>query len=133
MSLFERASREAFRFPSSKGDLTTEQLWQLPLQSKGGFDLDTVAKQINAALKASAEESFVTPTSNAGNNLLQAKLDVVKAVIAYKQSENERRRLAADKAVLRDQLRDALNNAEQQELLKLTPEQLRAKLAELGD
>lgn len=130
-ALFERATREQFRFPSNKGELTTEQLWQLPLQSKTNFDLDTVAKTINAELKKSAEESFVTPSSNTGASLLSAKLDVVKAVIAYRQDENARRRLAADKAAQRERLLNALNNAEQQQLLQMSPDELRKQLAEL--
>ena len=133
MSLFERATREQFRFPSNKGLLSTEDLWQMPLTSKSNFDLDTVAKSVNSQLKASTEESFVTPASTSGNNLLSAKLEVVKAVIAYKQEENAKRRMQADKQALREQLRDALNNIEQQQLLKMSPDELRKKLAELDD
>ena len=62
MNLFEIATRAKFRFDSLKGALTVEQLWELPLQSRTGVDLDTVAKGINASLKEVAEESFV-PTA----------------------------------------------------------------------
>ena len=35
MNLFEKATRKAFRFPTGKGELTIEQLWQLPLLARG--------------------------------------------------------------------------------------------------
>ena len=63
-NLFMQATREKFRFESSKGDLSVEQLWDLPLTSRTGFDLDTVAKAVNADLKASNEESFVNASNN---------------------------------------------------------------------
>ena len=35
MNLFEKATRKAFRFPTVKGEITVEQLWQLPLLARG--------------------------------------------------------------------------------------------------
>jgi hypothetical protein len=34
MDLFETATRRNYRFPSAKGTLTVQQLWQLPLINK---------------------------------------------------------------------------------------------------
>jgi hypothetical protein len=51
MNIFEQATRRAIRFESAKGDLSVEQLWDLPLQSRNQFDLDTVAKTVNRQLK----------------------------------------------------------------------------------
>ena len=73
-NLFLQATREKFRFESPKGDLSVEQLWDLPLTSRTGFDLDTVAKTVNADLKASNEESFVNVNNNPAVSRLQAKL-----------------------------------------------------------
>ena len=83
-NLFLQATREKFRFESPKGDLSVEQLWDLPLTSRTGFDLDTVAKAVNADLKASNEESFVNVNNNPAVSRLQAKLEVVKAIIEVK-------------------------------------------------
>ncbi len=52
MSMFEQAARKQYRYPTTRGFVTTEQLWEMPLQSKTGFDLDTTARTINANLKA---------------------------------------------------------------------------------
>jgi hypothetical protein len=50
-NLFERATRLKLRFSTNKNEITVEDLWELPLQSKTGFDLDNVAKRANAGNK----------------------------------------------------------------------------------
>jgi hypothetical protein len=132
MSMFEKATRLKLRFASNKGDLTVENLWELPLQSRTGFDLDNVAKAANNELKSLSEESFVSTTNNPAKNLAQLKLDIVKRVIEVKIAENEEQRNAAQKSAERQRLLEALNNSEQQELQKLTPDEIRKRLAELG-
>ena len=62
-NIFEAATRKALRFATERGPVTVEQLWQMPLQAKNLFDLDSVAKDCNAKVKSFAEESFVTPTN----------------------------------------------------------------------
>ena len=57
--IYKFAAQNVLRFPSAKGNLTVEQLFQLPLKSQTGADLDTVARGINAQLKTTTEESFV--------------------------------------------------------------------------
>lgn len=131
MNLFEKATRAAFRFPSSKGELTVEQVWQLPLTSRTGFDLDTVARTINTELKGLAEESFVNTGANPKRNDLQAKLDIVKHVINVKQTEAA----AAEQRVARQQeinkLEALLANKKDEELAGLSKEDLEARLAAL--
>lgn len=129
--LFERASRAKFRFPSIKGDLSTEQLWDLPLTSKNGFSLDDVAKGINASLKATAEESFVETAANPARGELAAKLEIVKAVIAYKIAENERRRTAADKAGQKQFLLELLAKKEADAMGELSADEIKARIAAL--
>ena len=132
MSMFEKATRLKLRFASNKGDLTVENLWELPLQSRTGFDLDNVAKAANNELKSLSEESFVSTTNNPAKNLAQLKLDIIKRVIEVKIAENEEQRNAAQKSAERQRLLEALNNSEQKELQKLTPDEIRKRPAELG-
>lgn len=132
MNLFERASRQQYRFPSPKGDLTVEQLWQLPLQSTkaGHADLDTVAKAINRGLKAQAEESFVDTTSNASKDE-EAKLAIVVHIIGVKKAENAAALQRAEKATMKARLREVLAIRTQEDLLKKTPEELQSMLEAL--
>jgi hypothetical protein len=132
-NLFIRASREAFRFQSVRGELTTEQLWELPLQHKSGFDLDSVAKTVNNDLKTMAEGSFVNTNKNPAIDRQEAKLEVVKYVISVKLLEAEQAKLKAEAAVKRQKLLDILGKKQDAELENLTPEQIQAQLAALKE
>jgi len=131
MNLFEIATRKAIRFPSIKGELSTEQLWQLPLTSKVGVDLDTLAKGINKELKSTEEESFVATNSNPRRNDLQVKLDILKHIIGVKQEEIAAATKRQANAVERQKLQELLARKNDQALEALTPEQIAAKLAAL--
>lgn len=130
-NLFLQATREKFRFESSKGDLSVEQLWDLPLTSRTGFDLDTVAKAVNADLKASNEESFVNVNNNPAVSRLQAKLEVVKAIIEVKLAQAEAAKKRAEKAAERQRLMEVLHSKKDQELQGLSVEEIERRLAQL--
>lgn len=129
--MFEKASRAKFRYPSTKGELTTEQLWDMPLTSKNGFDLDSVAKELNKQLKAQAEESFVTTSSNPLKTRLADQLSVVVAVIKTKQAENAAAVTQASRRKEKEQLLDILHDKKMQELSGLSTEELEARIAAL--
>lgn len=128
-NLFLQATREKFRFESSKGDLSVEQLWDLPLTSRTGFDLDTVAKAVNADLKASNEESFVNASNNPAVSRLQAQLEVVKAIIEVKLAQAEATKKRAEKAAERQRLMEVLHSKKDQELQGLSVEEIERRLS----
>lgn len=130
-NLFLQATRKKFRFESPKGDLSVEQLWDLPLTSRTGFDLDTVAKAVNADLKASNEESFVNVNNNPAVSRLQAKLEVVKAIIEVKLAQAEATKKRAEKAAERQRLMEVLHSKKDQELYGLSVEEIERRLSQL--
>ena len=130
-NLFLQATREKFRFQSSKGDLSVEQLWDLPLTSRTGFDLDTVAKAVNSDLKGANEESFVNTTNNPAVSRLQSKLEVVKAIIEIKLAEAEATKKRVEKAAERQRLMEVLHSKKDQELQGLSVEEIEKRLAQL--
>lgn len=130
-NMFQLASRQKFRFQSIKGELTTEQLWELPLTARGGFNLDEVAKQVAAELKAAGEESFVQKNSNPAKSKLEAKLEIVKYIIAVKLEDAEKAAKASQNQEERQRLLAVLNRKQDAALEELTPEQIQARLAEL--
>lgn len=130
-NLFQLASRQKFRFQSIKGELTTEQLWDLPLTARSGFNLDEVAKQVAAELKAAGEESFVQKKSNPAKSKLEAKLEIIKHIISVKLEEAERAVKASQNQEERQRLLAVLNRKQDAALEELTPEQIQARLAEL--
>ena len=132
-NIYKQAAVQKLRFESVKGLLTVEQLFELPLTSKQGFDLDSVAKGINAKLKAHGEESFVdTAGTNPAATELRLKLEIVKDVIAHRQDELARLRDAASRKAQKDRLTDLLAEKEDEALKALSPEELRKRIAELG-
>ncbi|RKZ35289.1 MAG: hypothetical protein DRQ49_19675, partial [Gammaproteobacteria bacterium] len=70
--LFERASKQKLRFNTAKGTIDTEDLWDLPLQSKKNISLDLIAISLSKAVKESSEESFVE-VKNTINKELELK------------------------------------------------------------
>lgn len=130
-NLFLQATREKFRFESSKGDLSVEQLWDLPLTSRTGFDLDTIAKAVNANLKSSNEESFVNVSNNPAVSRLQAQLEVVKAIIEVKLAQAEAAKKRAEKAAERQRLMEVLHSKKDQELQGLSVEEIERRLSQL--
>lgn len=131
--LYKYAAQNALRFPSVRGSLTAEQLFDLPLTSKDGFDLDGVAKTVNAGLKACGEESFVSTTANPQQKMLEAALDIVKDVIATKQAAAAALLARQTKATERRKILDALEAKKDQQLTSASIEDLEKKLAALED
>lgn len=130
MNIFEKASRTGLRFTTSKGNITTEDLWSLPLTSpRGNVNLDDIAKGVNRELQTAQEESFVTETSSSPTNEL--RLEIVKHIIAVRLAERDAAKDQKAKADQKQRLMDAIDRAENRELETKTPEQLRAELAAL--
>lgn len=126
--MFEKATREAFRYPSAKGLLTTEQLWDLPLQSKTGFDLDSVARVISREIKALGEESFVDDTGNKVAQGLKERLAVVVHIINVKKTENAAAAAAATKRAERARLVELLHVRKEQDLMNKSPAEIQAMI-----
>ncbi|GIE85520.1 hypothetical protein [Actinoplanes regularis] len=131
MTVFEKATREKFRYPSTKGLLTTEQLWELPLTAKSGFSLDDVAKAVNAELKAIDTESFVATETNPAKATLETKLEVVKHVIAVRLAEDQAAKAAAAKKLEKEKLLAVLGRKQDAVLENLTEAELLARINNL--
>lgn len=82
--MFEKAAKLKLRFDTDRGSLTTEDLYDLPLTSKSGFDLDTIARSVNREIKATDEESFVNTNNSSKSSIHNLKLDILKHIIASK-------------------------------------------------
>jgi hypothetical protein len=132
MNIFEQASRKGLRFPTVRGQVTTEDLWKIPLQGRDCFDLDNIAKEHNAALKSVTDESFVVTADHPMKAELTLKMEIIKHIIAVKLEERKNAVDAAAKAEQRQKLLAVLEKKQDAALEDLSPEQLQAKLAELS-
>ena len=131
MNIFEQASREKLRFSTNRGELTVEQLWELPLQSKTQFDLDSIAKNVYHGLKGSAEESFVSVSTDPMKAKLELMLEILKHIIAVKQEENAAKLNKARTEQERARIAEIINKKQDAALENETLEQLQARLAAL--
>lgn len=131
MNIFERAARGQYRFASSKGQLTTEDLFTLPLQGRGA-NLDDIAIALDKELETSAPKSFVSATTaDTKRSELECKLEIVKHVIASKLAANAAAEARQAKAERKRKLLDALDAKENEALEGMTREQIEAELAAL--
>lgn len=119
--IFLYATRNKLRFASVRGELSVEQLWDVPLRSKDSFNLNWIAISASKALKEVSEENFVETTRTTENTRLETALEIVKHVIATKLTEEE----AAKKR--------AANAQEKQKLLRILAEKQEGKLSELSE
>jgi hypothetical protein len=125
-SLFERAARCKLRFPSSKGQLSVEDLFDLNLNS-----LDNIAKNVNKQLKQESEESFIQEKSSVSTQL-ELQLDIVKHVISTKIATQEANKKRAETLAQKSQIQDILMRKQSQELENKSPEELQAMLNSLS-
>lgn len=132
MSLFEQASRQKLRFESPKGELTSEQLWDLPLTSENKASLDGVIRGINRQLKDLSEDSFVDVRPNPRRSMLQLQFDIVKRVIEVRQQENADSMQASERAAQRAKLQEILNAKKDAELQNLSVEEIEARMTMLN-
>jgi hypothetical protein len=121
INLFEYATRNKLRFPSARGELTVEQLWDVPLRSRDEFNLNSIAKAASKAWKDASEENFVETTKTPEHTRRELALELVKYIIEAKLADE-----AADK-------KRAQNKLEKERLLKILAEKQAGALSELSE
>lgn len=92
-SIYKQALQAKLRFPF-KGQITTEDLWSLPLTS-----LDLIYKTLNSQIKQSKEDSLLVA---AGDTTLELQIAIIKDVVTTKleakKAAEEQSKLRAEKA-----------------------------------
>jgi len=131
MNIFEYAARSKIRFQSTRGELSLEQLWDVPLRSKDDFDLNAVAKAANKAWKDIAEESFVETAMTPEHVRRATALDVVKHVIETKLAEEQAAKKRADNKVEKEKLLAILAEKQAGKLSELSEKELQKRIAAL--
>jgi len=98
--MFEIATRRKYRFETSKGNISTEDLWDMPLSythkniNKPIACLDDIAINLSKLLEDISQKSFVTKR-NKNSKTIELKLDIVKHIIKVKLEEIEQKENAA--------------------------------------
>ena len=92
--MFEKASRMKLRFATVQGNLSVEDLWDLPLTHTSRANLDDIARGLYREIKESDVQSFVVETKKA-DETVQLAFDIVKHIIDVKKAEKANAESAA--------------------------------------
>lgn len=125
------ALEQKWRFPSKRGPLTIEDLFDLPLTKNNGLNLDTVAIEINKQLQEKQDStSFVESTveKSAEINKLDTMLEIVKTIIKQRQEQNKANLQKAEIASKRQHLQKLIDQKQNEALASLSIEQLQEQL-----
>jgi len=122
MEKFEEASRKQLRFKVTNGTITTEDLWDLSLES-----LDKLAKSLNKEVKEQEEESFIK-TRTVSNKTLDLKFEIVKHIINVKLAEEAEKKTKAEKAAKRAQIMELIGKKQVETLEGKSIEELTKEL-----
>jgi len=132
-NIFEYATRNKLRFRSLRGMLDIEQLWDVPLRSRDGFDLNAIAKGASKALKEISEDNFVETSKTTEHTRSEMSLEVVKYVIDVKLAEEETAKTRAAKKQEKEKLLSFLAEKQDGKLSELSVEELQKRIAALED
>lgn len=133
VNMFEYATRNKIRFASPRGELSVEQLWDVPLRSKDDFNLDSIAKSVNKSLKTASEESFVETRKTREQTKLEFALGLVKYVIEVKLDEEETSKKRAENKQEKERLLAILAEKQAGKLSELSEKELQKRIAALDD
>lgn len=128
--MFATATRLKLRYPSTRGLITTEDLWDLPLTATNSFDLETVAQELDKRLTALGNKSFVSKTV-VDTKHFGIRLDIVKHIINVKLEERDAKALAVEKKAKRNKILELLAEKQDADLKAKSTEELLKELAEL--
>ena len=128
-TIFEVASRKAIRFDSSKGKLSVEDLWNLPLTHDTRANLDNMAQGIRKDLRESEEKSFVK--MNTKDKVLALKFEIIKHIIAIRVEEQIQAAQAKTNKAKKTKLLAVLASKQDDNLHQMSEAQITAMINEL--
>lgn len=132
-NIFEYATRNKLRFASVRGELSIEQLWDVPLRAKDDFNLNAVAKAASKALKEISEESFVETKKTAEHTRREMVLEAVKYIIEVRLTEEKAAETRAERKKEKEQLLGILAEKQAGKLSELSEKELQKRIAALED
>ena len=131
-NIFVYAARNKLRFASIRGELSVEQLWDVPLRSRDDFNLNSIAKTVSKALKET-EENFVEMAKTIVHTRHEAAMEVVKYIIDTKLAEEATALTRATKKQEKEKLLSILAEKQDGKLSELSEKELQKRIAALED
>lgn len=125
-NLFEMATRSKLRFPSTKGELSVEDLWDL-----SDKDLDVVYKNLKDQEVKSSEESLLDDANV--DPKLTAAIGIVRYVFTTKRKEKLAEKERINKKLKQKKYIDALSKKQDEAIEKMSEAELRAMIDSFED
>ena len=134
--LYEKALRSKYRFFTSVGPATLEDLWDLPLTALSSRptkpSLNQVAQTLARNIKDEGEEDFVGESAKSTKYYwMNEQLEIVKHIIAVKKEEQAAAKDAFARKKEREELLELLHAKKVDELKGLSVEELERRVAQL--
>lgn len=123
--MYKKALRNKLRFSTTKGKLTTEDLFDLSLA-----DLNNLAIALDKKLSETPRKSFISDIAP-DTQEDELRFNIVKDVITLKLAERNAAQNAKAKAAEKAQLLEILHRKKNEALETLSVEEIEAKLASL--
>jgi len=123
--MYKKALRTKLRFSTSKGKLTTEDLFDLSLT-----DLNNLAIALDKKLSETPRKSFISDIAP-DTQEDELRFNIVKDVITLKLAERNAAQNAKAKAAEKAQLLEILHRKKNEALENLSVAEIEAKLASL--
>lgn len=123
-NMFAVAVRNKFRFPY-KGAISVEDLWDLSVQQ-----LDSIFKTLKSQEKKAKEESLLE-TRTPEDEILTAKIEIVKYIVATKLNEAKQAERAKAMRDQKQKILGILAEKQDESLRSKTPDELLAMLEQL--
>lgn len=129
-NIFEKASRLGLRFKSEVGDLTVENLWNLPLSSpKQNTDIQRVARIVKRELDDVEYDITGLQTNVQSENSL--RLEILEHIVSVRQSEIKQREISIANSQKLAKLDEIIASKADNELTQKSIEELMAMRDEL--
>lgn len=125
-NLFEMATRSKLRFPSTKGELSVEDLWDL-----SDKDLDVVYKNLKDQEAKSSEESLLDDANV--DPKLTAAIGIVRYIFTTKRKEKLAEKERINKKLKQKKYIDALSKKQDEAIEKMSEAELRAMIDSFED
>lgn len=130
--MYQKAARLKLRFDSTRGQLTVEDLFDLPLTSGTGKpNLDDLARGLHKKLKDEGEVASFVDDAKKTDSTTQLAFDIVKDVIAIKKAERDARAQAEANREAKQKIMAIIDQKKDAALSEKSVEELEAELAKL--
>lgn len=134
VNIFEEASRMKLRFNTVKGTSSVEDLWTLPITHPSNlFSLDTILTEVKTDIEKLEKNKEEITNKYRGETefVLHLKLEIVKAVIARKEADEQAILDEKNKKAQLEELDRLIDEKSKSELSNKSIDELKAMREEL--